>query len=179
MERLRRIPRQRALIGIAVISGCFVLALGMEMRAIGRDMARYDIIAFELAHTQERAREIFAAWGERGMDAARRSLHVDFGFIPAYAVCLSSLVLLAARASSRGWQAVGVSLLPAPFVAGLCDVIENLALLRVFDVGVAEARTPLRVAWAAADVKFALVYASAGYVLLALIAKGLSAIGRR
>ena len=122
------------------VSGAAALALWIFLAVQDREMsdtAGPGIIPFEVAGTEEEAREILDDWGEEGQNAARRSLIADFPYLIAYAVFLAAGCTVAAgRFAARGWS--GVARLGAPlgwamFAAGAFDAIENVALLRVLD----------------------------------------------
>jgi hypothetical protein len=150
----------------------------VAFNVIHRPMAPYNILDYEFAWTPERAAEMFAAWGEAGQQAARTSLVIDFGFMPAYALLLASLALNEARLARAAWarrlstplrvQAAGrlgwwpVAL---PFGAWLLDAIENLALMRALAQAAQPPAAPLAVAGTAATVKFALLAACALYIV--------------
>lgn len=124
--------RKRALIasGIAsLVIGAVQLLLDLRMTDTGGP----GIIGFELAGTEDRAAEILADWGDRGTDAAKASLWIDYAYIVAYA---TFLVLAAAAtrelAGQRGWSrmaALGVAVVPFAAAAGAFDAIEDVALL--------------------------------------------------
>ena len=124
--------RKRALIasGIAsLVIGAVLLLLDLRMTDTGGP----GIIGFELAGTEDRAAEILADWGDRGTDAAKASLWIDYAYIVAYA---TFLVLAAAAtrelAGRRGWSrmaALGVAVVPFAAAAGAFDAIEDVALL--------------------------------------------------
>jgi hypothetical protein len=116
--------------GIAsLVIGAVLLLLDLRMTDTGGP----GIIGFELAGTEDRAAEILADWGDRGTDAAKASLWIDYAYIVAYA---TFLVLAAAAtrelAGRRGWSrmaALGVAVVPFAAAAGAFDAIEDVALL--------------------------------------------------
>jgi hypothetical protein len=124
--------RRRALIASAVASlviGAVLLVLDARMMDAGGP----GIIGFELAGTQDRAAEILADWGQRGTDAAKASLWLDYAYIVAY----GTFLVLAASATRdlaerRGWDRMATFGLAAiPIAAGVAafDAIEDVALL--------------------------------------------------
>jgi hypothetical protein len=99
------------------------------MLALERQMHRSGgpgIVAFELAGDAERAQRIISAWGDDGRRAARRSLHLDFGYMATYGVLTALLVDYARR---RLGHPAGVWLGVVPAVAA--DAVEGVALLNV------------------------------------------------
>ena len=124
--------RKRALIAAAIASlaiGGVLLALDVRMMDTGGP----GIIGFELAGTEERAAEILADWGDRGTDAAKASLWIDYAYILAYGTFFV-LASLATRemAERRGWSrmaALGVAVVPMGAAAAAFDAIEDVGLL--------------------------------------------------
>lgn len=133
------------------------------------------IVPFELSGGQDRADEIMGEWGEKGQDAARESLWIDFGFLIAYGTFLT-LALAATRdlARRRDWRRLaaigGVAVSFGALGAGF-DALENLCLL--LTLGGAGAALPL-LATIFAACKFAFLAAAIAY-LLAVASKSLSA----
>jgi hypothetical protein len=129
------------------------------------------IVPFELAGTDRCGREILAGWGPDGVAAARRSLHIDFPFLIGY----SGLGALLAAASAApvgdaawGWLTpVGRAMTFAAILAGLLDVVENIALLRAiagWQGSAGSLELPMRRARGAAVTKFRLVYLVGGWL---------------
>ena len=150
-------PALRLITGVAaaLTAGFYLYFLVSEA-----PLAPYNSVSLQFAWTPAHARQIFAAWGEAGLALARRSLLVDFAFMPCYAACLAGLMRLAAGPLGGRWQALGWRLRWAPWGAWAFDAAENLLLLRV----VAQAGNPpaplLAGAGVAALLKFTLFGAS-------------------
>jgi hypothetical protein len=153
---------------IVAAVGALVLLLAMspaENRMT--DTGGPGIVPFELTGGQGKADEILAEWGEKGQDAARESLWIDFGFLLAYGAFLT-LALAATRdlARERSWRrlaAAGAAAVAFGALAAAFDALENVCLLRTLDG--AGAAFPL----------LATVFASCKFVLLALAIGYLSA----
>lgn len=94
-------------------------------------MSNYGIVDFELAFTSFRAEEILSRWNQEQRIEATKSLYMDFFFIICYVVALVSLGLLVSYNLYPSSQQVGFYLSLLPIVAGLCDVCENILLLRI------------------------------------------------
>jgi hypothetical protein len=126
------VSRKRALIAATVVSlaiGAVLLALDMRMMDTGGP----GIIGFELAGTEDRAAEILADWGSRGIDAAKASLWIDYAYILAYGTFFV-LASLATRdlAERRGWTrmaALGIAVVTFGAAAAAFDAIEDVGLL--------------------------------------------------
>lgn len=155
-----------AAVTVAVLVATVAYSVGMQpaertMKATGR----IGIVGMEFLRTRERARVALRRWGAEGRRAAQVTLWWDYLFIVAYV--FGSMVLARAVAlhalDGRGWP--GWSDVAwfgggwAVALAGLCDAVENTALLfltrreSVPDGGV---NLPL-VAAVAATIKFALL----------------------
>ena len=64
------------------------------------------IISFEVAGTEEHAKDILEDWGANGRDDARVSLYVDFAYLVAYAVFLAvGCTIASERLARRGMSA--------------------------------------------------------------------------
>ncbi len=159
MNTLRVRPSNPILAVASLISAMIMVALWVQMRAPEQVMTRESgvgIVPYELAFTPGRAQEILVSWGPEGREAARHSLLVDFGFIPAYALSLAGITLLTARAQ-QGWgQTIGFMLAIGCMAAALFDVLENLMLLSMLNDPSVPVLTPL-LAGLAASLKFLLL----------------------
>jgi len=127
------------------------------------------IVPFELTGGQHRADEILAEWGDKGQDAARESLWIDFGFLVAYGALLT-LALRAVRdmAGTRGWSrfhAAGAVAVWFGVAAAACDALENALLL--LTIGGAGSACPL-LATIFASCKFAFLAMGIAYLLAGL-----------
>lgn len=104
--------------------------LDLRMRAAGGT----GIIPFELAGP-ERSPEILRAWGARGRRAAGMSLLLDFPFLFAYTTLNVRLTKRSGNLLSASDHPAHGRLAPAvaavQIAAGVCDALENAALLVV------------------------------------------------
>jgi len=152
------------------------LALAVVLQVIGNQFAQktgptgdsYNILDFEFAHTPGRAGQIMETWGPDGVRAAKIQTWVDFLFLIAYsnAIALGVLSVMSARGGSGFLASLGRGLAYGQWLAAICDVIENIALLRILG-GTAAPSWPA-VAYYCAIIKFALVGAGLLYVLVML-----------
>ncbi len=118
------------------ISGVAMVALFAALAIIDQRMSDTGgpgIVGFELAGSEHRAHEILADWGDKGHDAARLSLWLDYPYIVAYAAFWTLAVAatrdLAQRRSWRRLAALGATVVAFPIVAGILDALENVGLL--------------------------------------------------
>lgn len=155
-----------------VVAGIATVALLLAMAPADermQDTGGPGIVPFELTFGQERADEILAEWGEKGQDAARESLWIDFGFLVAYGALLT-LALAATRdlARERGWSRLAATGRFAVWFGALAaafDALENICLLLTVDG--AGAAFPV-LASIFASCKFALLAAAIAYLLAGL-----------
>lgn len=129
------------------------------------------LVAFELAGTPARARAIRDSWGAQGEQNLRRSLWLDFAFMPAYAGLFALASLALARTAmvhgaSGALIAAGLGVAAGAVPAAGLDAIENLALLG--GLKAPQDGLPPRIAQIAAAFKFGLLGLAAGYWLWAL-----------
>jgi pimeloyl-ACP methyl ester carboxylesterase len=129
------------------------------------------IIEFEIAGTEENAREILDEWGDEGRDAARLSLWLDFLYLALYGA-FWALAIRAVRdmAARRGWERfarAGGRLWAVPIAAAGFDALEDVALLIVLGRSGGDAAPLLAAVFA--GLKFLLLAVTLGYVALALL----------
>lgn len=164
MRRWLTTPAPNTVWALTLAAASAVAGFVYVFDLIHRPMAPSTILDLEFAWTPERLNAMTTAWGPAGDAAARQSLWVDYGFMPAYALLFAGPILLIARAASGRWQTAGLALLWAPFAAWACDVVENVLLLSALPPAVAASGALLGAGLAAA-VKFLLLAVSLGYVL--------------
>lgn len=124
---------------------------------------RPGILALQCSFTRESFRAVLAAWGEAGLRRYRAHLPVDCLFLLGYA---AFGYLWAAQATLPAWaRAAAPWVLPG---AAVCDALENLAHLHLARAGVSAAPGWYAFAGSCSALKWALVLAFAGLVLVAL-----------
>jgi hypothetical protein len=162
--------RKRALIASAVATiaiGVVLVVLDARMMDAGGP----GIIGFEFAGSEDRASEILADWGDKGTDAAKASLWIDYAYIVAYGTFLV-LAAWATRdlAQSRGWPrmaAIGTAVIPLAAAAAAFDAIEDVGLL--IAVNQHGGNLAPRVAQVCASLKFALLAVTIAYLVAGLM----------
>lgn len=149
---------------LALVALAVLLALDRELMRGGAP----GIATFELAFSSERAREILAQWGTDRYDTARASLIIDFAFIVGWAGFLALLCRVAAdRQLGARFTRAGAYLAWVAIAAGVFDLLEDLALLRVIATGGDQPWPALAGTFASA--KFLGIAAVLGYLALALL----------
>jgi hypothetical protein len=161
--------------------GLIVVALFIAMVAVGAlalpslgtmSDRGVGIIDLELARTSQKASEYYAKLGEKGRDAARESLYLDYPYMILYGLFYASAcVVVAARAAERGMSrlaGVGRPLAWGALAAAACDAVENIALLRVADGHTGQPWPGIAFAFASA--KFLLLIAASLYAIAGFLA---------
>ena len=158
------------------ISGLATLVIGVVLLAL--DMRMTDaggpgIIGFEFAGSEERAAEILADWGDKGRDAARLSLWIDYAYLAAYGTFLTLAVVasrdLAERRRRRRLAAIGTRITAFPIGAVIFDGLEDAWLLLALG-GHGGDVAPFAAALFA-TIKFVLLAVSLLYLLAGLAAR--------
>ena len=124
--------RRQGLIASGVATVLLLLAMSPSDGRM-KDTGGPGIVPFEVSGGQGRADEIMAEWGDKGQDAARESLWIDFGFLTAYGTFLTlALAAVRDRARERGWQrlaAIGGVVFAFGALGAGFDALENICLL--------------------------------------------------
>jgi len=125
------------------------------------------IIAFELAGNTATAQSIISNWSPEQINNVKTSIYLDFGFILAYC----SAFMFACRAASNfsGVQffiKTGLQLSWIVWLAGLCDAIENIAMLRTLSE---LSQTSVSIAFYFATIKFGILLIALIFVLISLV----------
>lgn len=124
---------------LGILFGCFAVTLGLGsvmMKGTAEVLRRYGgpgVIAFELARTGARVKQIFSAWGPDGKAAAINNTKWDFAFLIGYGGSLATAWLLCRgplRDDIGSWLGpVSLVFAAMAVLAMLCDVGEDVALL--------------------------------------------------
>lgn len=127
------------------------------------------LLSYEFAWTHDRVRGIMLAWGPDLKETARVCLVRDFAFLLAYPLLLSLACAIVAEAPDAPHAAVGLFLSWAVLAAMPLDAVENVGLLRMLGAGAHDLASDFvaRVVGLCAGLKFTVVFAAIGYVLLA------------
>lgn len=129
---------------------------------------RYGIIALEKAGSEEKARQIIAAWdASEARSRALFNVHLDFLFLVVYSTTVALACILASgmfRTPARWESTVGVALAWGQWLAALLDAVENVALLKMLRGPVTEP-WPWIARWSAIP-KFILIGAGVAYAVV-------------
>jgi hypothetical protein len=150
-----------------VLAITIVLTLGWMtyMRMAVMPFTSKQIVEFELAKTPEAASQLLIEWQEKNLIAkAKKSIHLDFVFLVLYsfAIALASLAV-SDFTGNRFLIQMGLWLSRIVMVAGLSDVVENLAMLRTIS-GLMNDRTTAIAYWFAV-IKFSIIILSLLFIV--------------
>ncbi|MBC8507543.1 MAG: hypothetical protein ISR58_01440 [Anaerolineales bacterium] len=123
---------------LVVFTVLIMLTLNLAGIPLTTDAAPAGIVSYEFAGNVTGAEKILASWDNVARERAAFVQGLDFLFIPFYAgaIALGCLMALGVLLD-RGWglASVGVPLAWLVFLAGLLDVVENIALVvMLFDM---------------------------------------------
>jgi hypothetical protein len=158
----------RVLWPLAITTVVAMLAMGLLDQPIKSHQARLGIVSFELAGDVPTAQAIVDSWDARARSVAGIGLGFDYLFMLAYSTTLAMACLWATGVFGRRGSplaSVGVPLALGQWVAGVCDAIENLALIRILVNGASDPWPA--VAWWAAVTKFVLLTLGVAYIATA------------
>lgn len=148
----------------------FILALTATVIwfFIMRPFTPPNIVAFELAGSVATAQDIISNWSQEQIDKVKTGIFLDFGFILAYC----SAFMFACRAASHfsGVQffiKIGQQLALIVWIAGLCDAIENVALLKTLTEAT---QSSVSIAFYFATIKFGILLITLIFVMISLVA---------
>lgn len=164
-------PNAPTLTAVTLAAIAFSAGIYAVMGFINTALQPFTIIDLEFASTAPRLADMVAVWGTAGIDAARQSLWLDFGFIPAYVLAFAGVTLIVARFATGGWQQAALNVMWLPVVAGLLDASENIALLSSLPPAPAGALT---IAAVCAGLKFALLGVTLIFIVAALARRAIA-----
>jgi hypothetical protein len=163
---------RRAGLWASGIASAALLAVLVALDSIMRDSGGPGIVGFEFAGSEDAAAEILADWGDRGQDAARASLYLDFPYLLAYGLFLTLAVAVVrdrVRACGlRRLSAIGTVAIVLPAAGASFDAIEDVGLLIALE-GDGGDTAPLLAA-VCASLKFALIAGAVAYLVAGWIA---------
>ena len=174
--------RQRALVVLVVLSVAIAAVVARLGAGLFVPAVPSGIISFELAGNAAAATAMLRAWGPALSEAARIQTWVDFAYLAVYAPTLALAAGLAVgpwAKRSASLSGLGVLLSWGALAAGLLDVIENAAMLRMLTDAPSDALALL--ARICAIGKFTLILATVTYALFGAalwIADAIIAIGK-
>jgi len=151
-------PKQIRLFQIAIVSAiCWTIVM--------RLFSPNNIVQFEMAGTTSIATDIITNWGPDGVAIAKTSTYLDFIYILLYCAAIALGCRVAANYSkNEKFIKVGVALSLLTLLAGLCDVIENIAMLKSLNE---IDQTAVSIAYYFAATKFTILFIALLFILIA------------
>jgi len=89
-------------------------------------MGKTDLLTMQTSFSVEKMETILAEWAPAGVAAYLRLMWADFFFPAAYALALASGITLLAVPRGKTADKKVLFFMLLPFIAGLCDMIENI-----------------------------------------------------
>ncbi|HSW11619.1 MAG TPA: hypothetical protein VLI06_02195 [Solimonas sp.] len=162
--------------GFLLLSILGTIVLAIINAGITNAAVPQGIVSFEFCGFTGTCAAALDSWGEPGRNLTMLSLGLDYLYLLSYSGLIwSGLLLLAGRLPQR-WQAGTRGLAWIAPLAGLCDAIENYALIRIVIDGPGE--TAGLIAGVFASIKFGIVAITLGWLLFASLAWALPAARR-
>ena len=157
---------------VFVITLVCTIAWMIMMGSAIKPLNSKQIVSFELAKTTEAATKIIREWDERDLiPNARKSIYLDFVFLILYSASIAiGCVVLSAFTRNSFLVHLGSWLSKIVPLAGIFDVVENLAMLKSLSGKVT--MLPVFIAYWFALLKFLIVIISLHFVLGCLIFGG-------
>jgi hypothetical protein len=149
----------------------FRIALGVAIvwTIVMRLFSPANIVEFEFAGSVQKATEIIELWGDKGVSLAKTSTYLDFVFLIVYSAAISLGCLVASSFSKL--QILIKTAKPLSrivWVAGICDAIENMAMLKTLqEIN----QTSISIAYYFAAIKFTIVFIGLLFILISYIAR--------
>jgi hypothetical protein len=145
------------------------VAFSFWMRGFLSPLHSADIVEFEMARTPERAAGIIEEWQQNGkLPMAMRSIYADYCFIILYTITLSAASLFFSRICRNTlFRQTGKFFSILVFVAGIFDIVENIAMTRTLS-GEITANT-VSLTYKMAISKFSIVLMSLFFIAICII----------
>jgi len=123
------------------------------------------IVSFEFAKTIETSDLIISSWNANAKMNAGLSLGIDFLFLFAYSIFFVTACLMIANNFNQSHLVykIGIVLAYLLLIAGICDAIENIALIKLL-LGSTNEIYPL-IAFYFASIKFSIIAVGILYII--------------
>jgi hypothetical protein len=122
-----------------------------------------NIVQFEFAKTIEGANNIISNWGSEGVELSKTSIYLDFIFIVLYCTAIMLGCKVASDYSGKAILIkIGFTLSWLIWLAGLCDIVENFAMLETLkEIN----QSTISIAFYSAAIKFGIVAMTLLFIL--------------
>ena len=154
----------------AILTLLVFLALRIYDEPLHTSAAPNGIVSFEFAYNIDSAMEILYSWDSNAKMNAGLSLGIDYLFLVVYSLFFSISVYLIAQKFDNKFdlmKKLGIALAVLLIIAGLCDAIENYALIKLL-LGSENSIFPLT-AYYFASLKFVIIGLALFYILSSFI----------
>jgi len=165
---LIKLSNKRILIFSAILTLILLLSLRIFDSPLHTVQAPSGIVSFELAKNIDTTQSILASWDSIAKINAGLSLGLDFLFLFAYSFFFATTCLLIAENFNKNHlkYKIGILLAYLLLIAGACDAIENIALIKLLlgsNTGIYSS-----IAYYFASVKFTIIAVGTIYIIVGL-----------
>ncbi|HEX6889532.1 MAG TPA: hypothetical protein VF141_02525 [Chryseolinea sp.] len=133
---------------VTLLTGAWVNSSLTDVGEKSTSLSVSDVLALEIAWTEQRAKKLVSDWDEDEKSALKKSIYRDYWFIPAYCILLVLLLAVKNKVVIRlRWNKVRMEwpvrrlLVALVILAALLDIIENIFMTRYLDSEVVSAIT--------------------------------------
>ncbi|MHA1270918.1 MAG: hypothetical protein ACTSPY_14080 [Candidatus Helarchaeota archaeon] len=138
LNKLLESPSKRfvKIITIGSLILFIILTIVFQIIQVNTNATPYGVIDFELAFTAQTISIIFNVWNTNPIIFQEQFLGVYldwFLYIPAYTLAIAGTMILLTRNAKGKLQKFSLYLILIPFIAAICDVIENFGLISMLN----------------------------------------------
>lgn len=167
---MEKLYNKQTLIVTGIITIIVFLALRTFDAPLRNETTPGGIVTFEFAKDIETAENIINSWDENAKLNAGLSIGIDYLFLIAYSLFFSISIFLISNNFQNKFvllRKIGMAFTFLLLFAGLCDAIENYALIQLL-LGSQNAMFPT-IAYYFASIKFILIGFGLIYILIGLV----------
>ena len=169
---MEKLYNKQTLIVTGIITIIVFAALRTFDAHLNNETTPSGIVSFEFAKDIDTANRIINSWDENAKLNAGLSLGIDYLFLVAYSLFFSISVLLISNNVHNKFtlmRYIGMTFAFLLLIAGLCDAIENYALIKLL-LGSENTIYP-PIAYYFASIKFIIIGLGLIYIFIALVVK--------
>ena len=174
LNKLLTVPSKRIVIFVtlgALIVFILLTVLMGQYDSMITGKSPYGVIDFEFAYTQTQAQKILNDWGSDLISIERFVTYLDFAYILSYVLLSAGVALLITRSLPERFQPIGLGFTALAPLAGVFDIVENIALLTMLDNPTSFAAPVPTLATVCATIKFGALLIAIGFVVVVVIGK--------
>ena len=160
---------------ILILSAILTIVLFLSLRVFDSSLhtvhSPNGILSFEFAKTIETSNLIISSWNANAKMNAGLSLGIDFLFLFAYSIFFATACVMIAKNFNQSYliYKIGIVLAYLLLFAGICDAIENIALIKLLLGSNNEIYPPI--AYYFASIKFSIIAVGILWIILGYLYK--------